>query len=291
MDYNALIQLPVRQLMGGAMLQTGDHVNKVWRAMTGIPGSTEPAMPMAVKYMEDRPVLAAELACSLAAQILRLPVPPGALVIAHPADLPELPKRLTSLTHVVCYGSAFQWPDEATARPRSAAGLEEWIWQQVCNSKQGASGGAWDELVANPDRHCENVVYDGATWWLIDHEYSLPSVAKVMKNFADTVARQSILDDCAPCNTLAENMVKRRPNDHGLHNQPSQMDKHRRALHLLCEAAKKWRTGIADVDATLEMTEVYLRSIHLRLPALALHLGQRLRQPDSKSLWDQPSST
>lgn len=290
-SHESLALLPVRQMLGGAILQTGNHVNKVWRGMTGVPASTEPAMPMAIKYVDSRPVLAAELACSLAARVLRLAVPPGALVIAQPEDLPGLPARLAGLSHVVCYGSAFQWPDETTARPRSAAGLEEWTWQQVCHSNQGASGGAWDELVANPDRHYENVVFDGNTWWLIDHECALPSVAKVMKSFVELMSRQSILDDWAPRNTLAENMAQRRPHDHGLHKQPSLFEKHRRSLHLLCDAAKHWRTEIPDVDATLEMTEVYLRSIHLRLPALALHLGQRLRQPDSRSLWDPSNLT
>lgn len=282
---------PVRQLLGGAVLQSGNHVNKVWRAMAGLPGSTEPANPMAIKYLEDHQVLAAELACALAGQILRLPVPTGAIVVAQPQDLPGLPARLSQENYLLCYGSSFQWPDDSTARPSSAAGLEEWIWQKICHSNQGASGGAWDELVANPDRHCENVVFDGKTWWLIDHEYSLPRVGQVMQQFADMVARQSVLDDRAPCNTLAENMLSRRPNDHGLLKQPTQLARHRQALQELCDTASRWQTGLPDLDAVLQMTALYLQSIHLRLPALALHLGHRMNLPSAATLWDSSPST
>lgn len=279
-----------RMLSTGTLLQ-GNHQNKVWRGMAQIPGSTEPGLPMVIKWVPKNEVLAAELACALAACALKLQVPAGVLVLAEMSDLPDLPRRVTGAPNafVLCYGSELQWPDDTLARPTRAAAVEEWIWQRLCNTPQGPAGGVWDELVANDDRHCENVVFDGNRWWLIDHEYSLPGVAKVMKRFAEQSARQSVIDVQAKTNILAGEVLRRRPNDHKMDSLPASWQHLRQRLHWLADRAQQWQTGMAPVDTVLMMTHIYLRSIDLRLPALALHLQQRLAQPESASLWNSSS--
>jgi hypothetical protein len=284
---------PVYRLLSMGTLLKGNHQNKVWRGIAQTPGSTEPGIPMVIKWVPKNEVLAAELACALAGRALKLQVPPGVLVLAQKSDLPDLPRRVSGAPSdlVVCYGSELQWPDDTVARPTQAPAVEEWTWQRLCDTPQGPAGGVWDELVANDDRHYENVVFDGNKWWLIDHEYTLPSVAKVMKRFAEQAVRQTVVDDHAKQNILAEQVLRRRPKDHKMDHLPASWLPLRQRLQWLADQAQRWQTNLQPVDTVLMMTHIYLRSIDLRLPALALHLRQRLAQPDSASLWNSSSTS
>ena len=166
---------PIYQMLSGGTLVPGQHQNKVWSGLAQIPGSTEPGTSLIVKWVAKKEILATELACSLAAQALRLQVPRGFLVIAEKDQLPGLPARVTGGAHdkVICFGSELQWQDDTIGRPVGSQAVEEWVWKRLCQTDQGPVGAVWDELVANEDRHYQNVVFDGKRWWLIDHEYSL----------------------------------------------------------------------------------------------------------------------
>lgn len=283
---------PVYRLLCTGMLLDGNHQNKVWRGMAQTPGSTEPALPLIVKWTDKKEVVAAELACALAAKALRLQIPGGAIVLAEKADLPGLPQRVrgAGTDLVICYGSELQFPDDTLARPTRADAAEEWIWQRLCNTPQGPAGGVWDELVANDDRHCENVVFDGHRWWLIDHEYSLPGVARAMKKFTETSTRQGLIDYRAKENTLAAQVLRRRAADHKMADLPTQWAPLRQRLQWLADQAQNWQTDMEPVNTVLMMTHFYLRGIELRLPALALHLHDRLAQPEGASLWNSSSN-
>lgn len=285
-------QPPVFRLLSTGALLSGSHQNKVWRGMAQVPESLEPGKPMIIKWVPKKEVLAAELACSIAAQALKLPVPPGVLVLAQKDELPGLPPRVhgAGTDRLLCFGSELQWPDDTSARPKQADAAEEWVWQKVCDTSQGPAGGVWDELVVNSDRHCENLVFDGHSWWLIDHEQTLPSVAKVMKRFAEQVARQSVIEDRSKENTLAQQVILRRPGDHKMETLPLSWNGQRQRLGWLADQARHWSTGISEIDLVLMMTEIYLRGIDLRLPALALHLTKRLSKPESTSLWNSSNS-
>ncbi|MGY8903225.1 MAG: hypothetical protein ACKVIH_01590 [Burkholderiales bacterium] len=284
---------PVFRLLSTGTLFSGSHINKTWRGLAQTPGSHEAGLPMLVKYMARKPVIAAELACAVAARALKLQVPGGSLVIAQRDQLPGLPNsvRGSATDLVLCYGSEYKFPDDTVARPTQAQDVEEWIWRRLCHTAQGPIGGVWDELVANDDRHCENVVYDGANWWLIDHEASLPSVAKAMKKFAEAQARQSVIDEKAAVNTLAHEVLTRRPNDHKMDALPAHWQTLRKRLSWLGDQAQAWRTPMPEVNAVLEMAHLYLRGIELRLPALALHLSDRMQNPESASLWNSYKSS
>lgn len=279
---------PVMRLLSTGTLLAGNHQNKVWRGMAQVPNSLEPGLPMIIKWVPKNETLAAELACALAGRALKLQIPPGFLVLAEKADLPGLPSRVVGEpSHLVlCYGSELQWPDDTLMRPNTSDAIEEWIWQRLCNTPQGAVGGVWDELVVNDDRHHENVVWDGQRWWLIDHEYSLPSVSKAMKKFSDQILRQGVIDESARENTLVSETLRRRPNDHKMDALPASWQSQRQRLNWVADQARKWKTGLPPVDTVLMMTEFYLRGIELRLPALALHLHKRMAQPISNSLWN-----
>jgi hypothetical protein len=280
--------LPVMRLLGTGALLAGNHQNKVWRGMAQVPNSHEPGVPMIVKWVPKNETLAAELACSLAARALKLQIPPGFLILAEKADLPGLPNRVVGEANhlVICYGSELQWPDDTLMRPNDSDAAQDYVWRKICETTQGPIGGVWDELVVNDDRHHENVVWDGQRWWLIDHEYSLPSVAKAMKKFTDQILRQGVIDDVAKQNTLVIETMRRRPVDHKMEALPLSWQGYRQRLNWLADQARQWRTGLSPVDTVLMMTEFYLRGIDLRLPALALHLHQRMSKPTTSSLWN-----
>lgn len=276
---------PLYRLLTSGELLEGSHRHKVWRGLAHSVGDNEPGVPMIIKWLADPIALATELACALAGQALKLNVPAGRLVIADADQLKGLPARFSGKS-VLCFGSHLQWPDDMAVRLiRDDAAVEELIWRKLCETPQGAAGAAWDELVANEDRHYENVVFDGHKWWLFDHEEALEPISRVMKRFAQAAARQQITDHRSSTNKIAEELVRRRREDHGLERQPASLLTMRTRLRWIADAARNWRTGQSDVDETFAVAEVVLRSIDLRLPALALHLQDRLAKPEGASLW------
>ena len=281
---------PVYRMLSGGLLLPGRHENKVWRGLAQYPDNTEPGVSLCIKWVKRKEVLATELACSLAAQALKLQVPRGVLVIADRDQLPGLPIRAGEGmgNRVLCFGSELQWPDDTLARPVGIKAVEDWVWRRLCETPQGPTGAVWDELIANEDRHFENVVFDGHRWWLIDHEFTLQPVAKAIRRFTESTVRAGVIDYCPPENTLAQEVLTRR-RDHNMPSVPQTMNASKQRLLWMVGQAQRWRTGIAEVDTVLMMAWYYLSSIELRLPALPLHLDRRLHQPSEKLEWP-PSS-
>ena len=247
---------------------------------------------MIIKWVEKKEQLAAELACALAARALRLQIPSGVLVLAQKDQLRGLPKRVVDSQQdvVLCFGSEFQWPDDTFAKPTDTDAAREWVWSRLCQSPQGAAGGVWDELVANEDRHTENLVFDGVRWWLIDHEKTLTPLNRLMMKFADAAIRQTVISHRAPDNPIVAEMVSRRPHDHKMEALPTALVNLRVRIQWLADQARKWKTGLNDVDTVFMMTEIYLRSIDIRLPALAMQLNSRLAKQAPPALWSQSST-
>jgi hypothetical protein len=283
---------PLFEVSASGSLLQGDHTHKVWRCMTHRFNSVDVGSPMLVKWMSSGQVpLAIELACSMAAQALNLSVPPGALVLCDVDQLTGLPKRISdTVRQVLCFGSAFQFRDDSFARVRgNDASVAEMTWRELCASPQGLGGAAWDELAANADRHHENVVFDGNRWWLIDHERSLQPINKVFKRWAQATARQAMIDHQSGSNRLAVELVRRRPNDHGLDRQARSLLSAKTRITWMADQARLWKTGRSQVDGIFEVTEVVLRSFELRLPALPLYIQKRLDVPPSDPLWNSSS--
>jgi hypothetical protein len=282
---------PVYMMLSGGMILPGTHQNKVWRGLAQLPGNTEPGIALCIKWIKKKEVLATELACALAAQALKLQVPRGMLVIADKDQLPGLPARVSGAAtdKVLCFGSELQWPDDTLARPIGRTAVEDWVWRRLCEAEQGPAGAVWDELIANEDRHFENVVFDGRRWWLIDHEFTLGPVATAMKKFTEAAVRQSLIDYRASGNALAFEVVSRR-RDHNMQGIPPALVNLRQRLLWMTAQAENWRTGWHEVDTVLMMTWYYLTSIGLRLPALQLHLVDRLRNPTKPLKWTSPSA-
>lgn len=283
-------QPPVMDLNSGAVPITVGQTNKAWRGLVQTSGSTELSVPVVLKWIPTGPKLSIELACAITSSILKLPVPPGMLVLADPDQLPGLPaagrRMAEARKRVVCFGSRLQWPDDTFERlnPGDTAAAEH-TWGIVCNTKVGSRGAAWDELIANPDRHPGNLVYDGSRHWLIDHDLALQPLASVMRRFAQRMVRMQVAEHRASVNQLADQMKKRRPEDHGIQGQPDKFLRDRSKLQAAMNFVRGWVTGDAELDPIFVDTEIVLRSIDARLPALALMLRDRLGMREGRSLW------
>lgn len=282
---------PLFRLLSTAIPLHGNHLNKVWQGLVHREGVAEAGVPMIVKWLPDQIKLMTELACAMAAQALKLPVPSGGLVLCPSDQLPELPQGAGSGL-LICFGSYLQFEDRGSAAlmKNEDGAVAEFVWRQVCQSRTAGPGAAWDELVANGDRHCENLIFDGTKWWLFDHERALEPLSQVMRRFADQVVRQQVISHRAVRNNLAQELVARRPRDHRLDAEPNALVARRQRLRWMADAVGKWQTEDKALNEMFAICQVVLLSIDLRLPDLAQSLQQRLSIPSGDSLWTNSST-
>ncbi|MCO5396951.1 hypothetical protein [Ralstonia soli] len=277
---------PIYRLLGVAEKLHGKHLNAAWKGLAGVPGADEPGIPVVVKHLPNAGQIYIELACGLASQVLSLPVPRPALVFADLDDLPSHPVGLTR-NPVLLFGSLFQAEDPFTAQLAHQGGqAAEYIWDQVCGEKAGPAGSAWDELVANPDRHVQNLLFDGTKWWLFDHNLALQPISKLYASIEDSNARTQLVEHTARVNQLLEQVVKRRPVDHGVELEARQLSKHAQRLKILAIEMRKWRVLQGQVSDIVRMAALIVDLIALRLEPLALHIEARLRKPNAEALWN-----
>ncbi|CAJ0698816.1 MULTISPECIES: hypothetical protein [Ralstonia] len=278
---------PIYRLLGVAEKLRGKHLNHAWKGLAGVPRADEPGIPVVVKHLPNAGQIDIELACGLASQVLNLPVPRPALVLADLDDLPSRPVGLTT-GPVLLFGSLFQAEDQFIARRADQGGqAAEYIWDQVCQEKVGPSGSAWDELVANPDRHVQNLLFDGTKWWLFDHNLALQPLSKLYASIdTDSQARAQIIEHTAKVNQLLEQVVKRRPKDHGVEQEAQRLLRHAQRLKILAIEMRKWHLAPGRISETIEMAALIVDLIALRLEPLALHIEARLKKPNAEALWD-----
>ncbi|NHQ93344.1 hypothetical protein [Janthinobacterium lividum] len=276
--------LNVYFLLSEACLLEGNHTHPAWRVQVATPLATR-ALPMIAKWVDGHLAFCVELACALAAQALRLPVPAPGIIIAPKSYLPSLPLTAKG-EYILLVGSEYKNADaffaQVTANNPAA---EEFIWSKLCSSNAGAVGAAWDELVANDDRHHQNALFDGVNWWLFDHDRALMSTGPFSKNPFDPQLRAALVSFTAKCNILADQMVARRPGSHGILDQPLELEKRKIELSLLSSRTASWTADDPKIRDILATTAILITAIELRLPALAQHLQTRVLQPSAESLW------
>lgn len=277
-------QPKVHFLLSEATSLEGDHVHPAWRAQVATADAPR-AQPMILKWLDGHLALCVEFACALAAQCLKLPVPAPGLVISPRAFLPRLPIAALG-DHILLIGSEYKNPDALFAQAASNnPAAEEFIWSKLCSSEAGASGAAWDELIANEDRHYQNALFDGANWWLFDHDRALLASGPFTKTPNDSNLRTALINFNAKCNILADQMVSRLRDKHGISNQPGEFSRRKTELALLSAKAQKWEHTDAKMQEVLTTTAILLSAIELRLPALAQHIQKRILQPSGQDLW------
>lgn len=282
-----LARPPVYRLLAVAEKLRGKHLSHAWKGLAGIPGSTEPGIPVVFKFLTHAYQADIELACSLVSQILKLPVPFPALVICEKEDLPEAPQAMP--TTAVLFGSIFQAPDPFLAqRIKNNEDVDEFIWNSVCSTgSTGTEGAVWDELVANPDRHSQNLLFDGRKWWLFDHNRALRPLAELYKNEAGQRDQQRFITFVDKVNHLLREMCARRPQDHGMEKHAEKMKANNKKLKLLANGVREWKTNHPQIDQTFQMAAFIIDIIAQRLDPLPLYIANRLSTQQPASLWDQ----
>lgn len=286
-DVDDISTLPLVYMMSAGRPIHDGQVNRAWSALVQAPESTEPGISVVLKHLPSRVKLAIELGCSLAGQALKLPVPRGMLVLANPAHLLGLPADAVSLNplgEVLCYGSVLRWPERARARTGDPS-VDDFLWQRFCESAEALSGAAWDELVANGDRHAGNFVYDGVGHWLIDHDLALRPLSEVIRRMVDAQLRATLVEHRADRNQVVTQLMERRPDEGALMEQPKSFASRARSLEALAARMPHWKTSIPAVNDVLSDAETVVRSIVARLPALALQLSDRISKPSSSLQW------
>lgn len=279
------LEPPLYFLLGKGEKLNGNHHNLVWRGQVGRESDPTIATPMILKFLwEGKIALCIELACALAAQALQQSVPMPALVICDSSDLPGIPNHISG--NQLLIGSHHKQVDALyTQIIQDNDAADEFIWDRVCSADVGAKGASWDELVANSDRHCENLLFDGKKWWLFDHDQALPRAREFISSKTTQEEKREALLFRAKCNQLAEQMLKRRPNNHDLTKQASEFNRYKIQLWELKSFAKNWESQIPEIQEIYEITYRLIDKIYTRLPSLELYLDQRISAPDANSLW------
>ncbi len=281
---------PIYHLAGTASKRSGNHTHPVWLGRVVHEQIAGESLPMIVKLLDSQVTAAVELSCALAARELRLPVPRPGLVVAERSLLPGVPDSVKGEV-LLLVGSHYQRPDAFMASVTASGGeaAEDHIWRTLCDSSTGAPAAAFDELVANADRHCENILFDGAQWWLFDHDLALPPASQYVVSPELRERRLEAIAFMAKANQIAREMLRRRPRDHSILAQPTQFDSRSKGVRALAIRAESWRHPDTQLDAIFRLTSVVLGLIHLRLPALAEQLNTRLGSADPPSLqWSSP---
>jgi hypothetical protein len=280
---------PIFTLSGTATPLKGDHLNLVWQGMAHRTGPIEePGMPVVAKYFGQAPgKIAIELACGLAGVALDLPIPQPALVIADREFLPDVPAGASD--QVLLFGSWFEPSQQLLRRPQN----EKFVWNKVCESKAGAPGAIWDELVANDDRHYKNFLFDGAKWWLIDHDKALPPLAQLERQVAALIGAgsQTLVEFRASVNQLAMKMLFHRPENHGMQTEAAAILRLKAQVDTMCLYVRAWTHENDQLNELLKHTSVVLDAIKLRLPAVSLLISRRLSHPEYGTLsWTSSQS-
>jgi hypothetical protein len=233
---------------------------------------------MIVKWLPSHLAICIEYASALAAQCLKLPVPTPGIVIAEKSDLPGIPNSAGG-EQIILIGSEYKVRDAFFAQATNDnPAAEEFVWNKLCASSSAASGAAWDELIANDDRHFQNA---------LDHDRALPSSATFCKTPNDPKIRSDLIEFRAKCNILAEKTVERNKLNHDIESQPTSFEKHKTKLAVLAAEAKKWSHADSRLHEIYATTATLLNAIELRLPALAQHIQARIMKPGAEELlWE-----
>lgn len=270
-------QPPIYHVSGTAQMRDGDHTHDTWHVRVVHAEAGNQSLPMIVKRIPSQVTAAIEIACGLAARELRFNVPMTGLVVAERDDLPGLEDEVTG-ERFLLVGSHYQHPDTLFAEVVNGnPAAESLIWDSLCATNVARQGVAWDELIANPDRHCENVLFDGTTWWLFDHDQALEPAAKFVGNSESQTTRLDAIAFNAAENQLAEHLTRRYAGQfQAIMDQIKRLDSGGKRLQTLAHYARDWTHPDAEIHYVLQLIGVVLGLIHLRLPALAEKLQRRL---------------
>lgn len=279
---------PIYHLLGVCDKLSGTHfLSHAWKGLAGKPDSHEPGLPVVVKYLDKQVQVDIELACGLVSQVLMLPVPKPALVYADIEMLQDPPQAIQNGT--ILFGSRFQASDPFLVRQvTDDAHASEDIYNKVCATDVGPQGSAWDELVANPDRHPYNFLFDGRKWWLFDHNKALEPLNRILTEIYETSPADStheILTHAARLNLLYNEMLKRQLGVDKINERVELMRKRAKEIQVLADRMEQWDTDNTGANQIIRMAAVIVGIIGNRLSPLAELIKNREGTSLVRSLW------
>lgn len=183
MDINSFLKenLLLGTLCEGAIrINGGQH--PMWKGFVNIGDSEVEAY---VKKCKDTSVLLVEIISALIGKVFGLPIPRPIIIKIDP-DHPEIPVAET--TYI--FGS------EAQNCPNFARFLSDYKQCEEIILKYNDLHKiiSFDELIANPDRNKNNILFDGDRYFFIDHEYCLYEKQNPKAEIMDTFRTGNISD-------------------------------------------------------------------------------------------------
>lgn len=146
-------KVPIGRLLPGAK-PVGDGINGALRSIVRCPAGNILAI---TKFLPEREI-AVEVICAVLGQALGLPVPDPILVFDETGTpaFGSLDKGYPSLLHYV----------KMNGKVAITSKLAQWtdLTPTAC----------FDEWIINHDRHAGNLLFDGESFFLIDHGLALP---------------------------------------------------------------------------------------------------------------------
>lgn len=231
--------------------------------------------------------LSVELACAAAGTLLGNDVPRPCLVWADPAQLATGATIPPSAERELMFGSAFITQDaffEHLAGNDHDDTLSKAVWSHFCNeAPRAAKGAAFDELVANWDRHMRNLRFDGSRWWLIDHDNALlplrstPDLERASATFK------------AHANLIAAELATRRRHDHDMVATARRVGQAREKVQALAAVARGWSDPDPAVQQVLQRAAQLISVLARRMPMLEQMVDDRIGARTSTPLqWTPP---
>ncbi|HDG9762133.1 hypothetical protein PS357_13345 [Acinetobacter nosocomialis] len=168
-------------LCEGLSLVTGGQ-NQMWR---GFVSTTHGDVEAYIKKCRKQEAILVEIIVALIGRIYKLPIP-RPIIVKVDVDHPEV--SVSETTYL--YGS------EASASPNFSRFLREYNEPEdiILNYKDLHKILTFDELIANPDRNKDNILFDGDRYEFIDHEYCFWGKQNPKSEIADELKIGNISD-------------------------------------------------------------------------------------------------
>lgn len=168
-------------LCEGLSLVTGGQ-NQMWK---GFVSTAHGDVEAYIKKCRKQEAILVEIIVALIGRIYKLPIP-RPIIVKVDVNHPEV--NVSETTYL--YGS------EASASPNFSRFLREYNEPEeiILNYKDLHKILTFDELIANPDRNKDNILFDGDKYEFIDHEYCFWGEQNPKAEIADDLKIGNISD-------------------------------------------------------------------------------------------------
>lgn len=142
--------------------------------------------------------------------------------------------------------------------------------------------------MANPDRHAQNLLFDGVKWWLFDHNLALQPLSDLYTSIGEASAQRKVVDHIARVNQILSQLKIRHSGNEDILKEADRLAKQAKKLTLLAIEMRKWKLD-ARIAPIMMIAATIVDLIALRLKPLGMYLEQRLETPTANNLWSSSS--